>query len=185
MIFFAFASAIGYSSGSYLVVPPSFNPQTGEPRSLRANSEAEQPELIPSDSRKQIVDRSERLPSEIPIFCAGGCGEVVGYLAGSNNDSNAVGEASERWCPACKKLNISEKEPTADKVFFVSTDELAELRKPARDLGRLALLQAAAVAIIISGSILIASGRVLGIYLAAVGTLLWFIVSMMLRRPPN
>jgi hypothetical protein len=184
LIFFAFASAIGYFSGVHLVVPPSFNRQTGEPRSLRANSEAEQPKLISSAPREQIVDRSDRLQSEIPIFCAGGCGEVVGYLAGPN-DFSAGEEASQRWCPACKELNISEKQPTADKVCFASTDELAELRKPARNLGRLGLLQAAAVAIIISGSILIATGRVLGIYLAAVGTLVWFIVSIMLRYPRN
>jgi hypothetical protein len=69
---------------------------------------------------------------------------------------------------------MSKKRMSEAKASFTSTDELAGLIKPVPDMGRLRLIQAATVAVIIAGSVCIAMGQVVGIYLAAFGTLAWF-----------
>ena len=108
---------------------------------------------------------------DIPTFCAGGCGEVVGYLP-----KGVSYTGKERRCPKCEAASIAMKRGAKVATpSFTSTDELAGLLKPSRDLRWLSLIQAAAVAVIIAGSVCIATGRVVGIYLAAFGSLAWFV----------
>ena len=113
---------------------------------------------------------------DIPIFCAGGCGEVMGYVR--------TGESiPTRWCSVCGSVQMSESaivEPVPS-----NTDELAELRSPPRDLRKAHFVQVLAVSLIFAGSIYIALGRPLGIYLAAIGTLAWVAVGLVLWRLRN
>jgi hypothetical protein len=149
------------------------------------NSDIEQPfsqreaANSPEGSGKQLVETSD--DKDIPIFCAGGCGEVVGHLRKGQRVFASKARGGEQWCPVCKEA-IASKKCAEESVSLANTDELAELRKPARDLGWLGLIQAATVAIIIAGSFCIAMGRAVGIYLAAFGTLAWFAECLVLRK---
>ena len=139
------------------------------PQWLKTQSDADQPPAEASDS-------SDAEGSDIPIFCAGGCGEVVGYL---RKEQKVLGyNGKGRWCPRCEAAAISRKRLTEAKASFTSTDELAGLVKQPRDLRWLRLVQAASVAVIIAGSACIAMGRVIGIYLAACGTIAWFVTCL-------
>jgi hypothetical protein len=152
---------------------------------LTTNADAEQPsfrhqESISSEGQgEQRVGTNDHSGTDIPIFCAGGCGEIVGYLSEQNVPDSTAGNY-ERWCPVCKAANASGN--AAAKVVFTSVDELAELRKPTRYLFWWGLIQAAIVAIIIAGSVCIAMGSPIGIYLAGFGTLAWFVVCLVLRK---
>jgi hypothetical protein len=59
-----------------------------------------------------------------------------------------------------------------------NTDELAELRSPPHDLRLIHIFQVIAVLLLFAGSACIAIGRPLGIYLAAVGTVVWVAVAL-------
>ena len=65
------------------------------------------------------------------------------------------------------------------------TDELAELRSAPRDLRKAHFVQVLAVRLIFAGSIYIALGRPIGIYLAAMGILIWIAVGLVLWRLRN
>ena len=119
---------------------------------------------------------------DIPIFCAGGCGEVVGYLPKGHKVLTYKGRGYEHWCPMCEAADISKKRIAEAKASFTSKDELAGVIKPVPDLRRLRLIQAATVAVIIAGSVCIAMGQVVGIYLAAFGTLAWFATCFVLWK---
>jgi hypothetical protein len=119
---------------------------------------------------------SNESEDDIPIFCAGGCGEVMGYVR--TGDSIPT-----RWCSACESVRASEPEMIA--AMPSEADELAELRSPPRDLRKAHFFQVVAVALILAGSIYIALGRPIGIYLAAVGTLAWVAVGLVLWRLRN
>jgi hypothetical protein len=153
---------------------------------LRMNSDVEQPltrhqeSISHEGSGGQRCGANDDCETEIPIFCAGGCGEVVGYLPKGQEVADSKAGNFQRWCPTCKAANDSNK--GADKAAFTGGDELAGLRKPARGVAWLGLLQVAIVAIIIAGSVCIAMGRAIGIYLAAFGTLAWFVISFVLRK---
>jgi hypothetical protein len=113
---------------------------------------------------------------DIPIFCAGGCGEVMGYVR--------TGESiPTRWCPVCESAKASE--PAIIEAMPSNTDELAELRSPPRNLRKAHFVQVLAVSLIFAGSIYIALGRPIGIYLAAIGTLAWIAVGLALWRLRN
>ena len=151
---------------------------------LKANSRGEQQQferhgepLTPDGFRERVGEQDSNGPNhDVPIFCTGGCGEVVGYLPKGNVRK---GQGYEQWCPACEAAETARKRLA--KASGASTDgELAELSRPARNLNRLRLMQAASVALIIAGSVFIAMGHVVGIYLAAVGTLAWFVVCFVL-----
>ena len=73
-----------------------------------------------------------------------------------------------RWCPVCESAKVSESEVI--QAMPSDTDELADLRSPPRDLRKAHLVQVLAVGLIFAGSIYIALGRPMGIYLAAIGT---------------
>ena len=159
------------------------------PQWLKTNSDVEQQfhrhreKLTPEGSGKQLAETgSDVQSSDIPIFCVGGCGEVVGYLPKGHKVLTSQGRGYEHWCPTCEAADISRKRLAKAKASFTSTDELAGLFKPPRDLRRLRLIQAAAVAVIIAGSVCIAMGRVVGIYLAAFGTLAWFVICLVLWK---
>ena len=113
---------------------------------------------------------------EIPIFCAGGCGEVMGYVRRGDG-------IPTRWCAVCESTKAAE----ADEIQAMpsETDELAELRSPPRNLRKAHFVQVVAVALIFAGSIYIALGRPIGIYLAALGTLAWIAVGLVLWRLRN
>jgi hypothetical protein len=129
---------------------------------------------VPERRPAEASDSSDAEGSDIPIFCAGGCGEVVGYL---RKEQKVLGyNGKGRWCPRCEAAAISRKRLA--KASFTSTDELAGLVKLPRDLRWLRLIQAASVAVIIAGSACIAMGRVVGIYLAACGTVVWFVTCL-------
>jgi hypothetical protein len=113
---------------------------------------------------------------EIPIFCAGGCGEVMGFVRSADS-------IPRRWCPICESAKASESEVI--EAMPTGKDELAELRAPARDLRKAHFVQVLAVGLIIAGSIYIALGRPMGIYLAAIGTLTWVAVGLVLWRLRN
>lgn len=152
------------------------------------NSEEEQRiprgrKLVASKSpHQQFARMPEDSETEIPIFCKGGCGEVVGYLPKGRKESESRKPGQEQWCPACIQAKISEKRLPEAKVSTESKDELTELRKTTRNLGWFGLVQAMIVVIIISGSIFIATGQVVGIYLAVIGTIAWCISSFLLRH---
>ena len=160
------------------------------PQWLKTESDVEQPfhrhrePLTSEGSRRRpekTSDSSDAESSDIPIFCAGGCGEVVGYLPKGPKGLSYNGKG--RRCPQCEAASISRRRLAEDaKPSFTSTDELAGLVKPPRDLRWLRLIQAAAVAVIIAGSVCIAMGRVVGIYLAAFGTLAWFVSCLILWK---
>ena len=99
---------------------------------------------------------------------------MVGYLPKEQKVLGYNGKG--RWCPRCEAVAISRKRLA--KASFTSTDELAGLVKLPRDLRWLRLIQAASVAVIIAGSACIAMGRVVGIYLAASGTVVWFVTCL-------
>ncbi len=110
---------------------------------------------------------------------------MVGYLPKGHKVVTYKSGVYEHWCPKCKAADISKKRLAQATASFTSTDELAGLFKPPRDLRRLRLIQAAAVAVIITGSVCIAMGLVVGIYLAAFGTLAWFAICLMLWKMGN
>lgn len=138
--------------------------------------------LMPQGSRERPEETGDSsYSSDIPIFCAGGCGEVVGYLPKGPKGVSHNGKG--RRCPQCEAASLAKRRIAEEaKPFFACTDELAGLVKPPRDLAWLRLIQAAAVAVIIAGSACIAMGRVVGIYLAALGTLAWFISCLILWK---
>jgi hypothetical protein len=136
------------------------------------------------DTRRQAsLPSSSKPQADIPIFCAGGCGEVVGYLAREGAAAIPGKAGLNQWCPTCREAN-SAKNNVAE-FSLESTDELAEIRGPTRHLGWLNLMQAMIVAVIIAGSVCIALGYSVGTYVAALGTIAWFVVSVVLRKLRN
>ena len=138
---------------------------------------ADQPDQ--HSSRRRTEDALEPLMEnveDIPIFCAGGCGEVMGYVR--TGDSIPT-----RWCPLCESEKASESEDI--EPMPADTDELAELRSAPRDLRKAHFVQVLAVGLIFAGSIYIALGRPIGIYLAAMGVLIWIAVGLVLWRLRN
>ena len=124
------------------------------------------------DALKPLTENVE----DIPIFCAGGCGEVMGYVR--TGDSIPT-----RWCPLCESEKASASEVI--EPMPTDTDELAELRSAPRDLRKAHFVQVLAVGLIFAGSIYIALGRPIGIYLAAMGVLIWIAVGLVLWRLRN
>ena len=150
---------------------------------LTKNSDAERPfsrredSASPEASGERLVKTNDDSKSDIPVFCEGGCGEVVGYLTREQTTSEPGRFA--RWCPACRAA----KDRVAEApVSFASADELVELHRPNRNLRWLSLLQVAILTVIIAGSALIAMGRVMGVYLAVFGTLAWCAVYFGVRK---
>jgi hypothetical protein len=144
------------------------------PEWLRARSENEDAlcrseRRLAENAREQTGTHAQG--GEIPIFCAGGCGEVVGYFSQAQAMDTTKGH--ENWCPACKAVDIAKKGFKRPDVPLANTDELAGLRESPRNLRWLRALQVACVVLITVGSAYIAMGRVIGIYLAALGTLGW------------
>ena len=129
---------------------------------------------LPGRRPAETSDSSDAEGSDIPIFCAGGCGEVVGYLPKEQQVLGYNGKG--RLCPRCEAAAISRKRLA--QASFTSTDELAGFVRLPRDLRWLRIIQAASVAVIIAGSACIAMGRVVGIYLAACGTAAWFVTCL-------
>jgi hypothetical protein len=127
----------------------------------------------PTEDALEPLMGVEENVEDIPIFCAGGCGEVMGYVR--TGDSIPT-----RWCPVCESEKASESEVI--EAIASDTDELAELRSAPRDLRKAHFIQVLAVGLIFAGSIYIALGRPIGIYLAALGTLIWIAVGLVLWR---
>ena len=127
----------------------------------------------PTDEAPEPSSKVAENVEDIPIFCAGGCGEVMGYVG--TGDSIPT-----RWCPVCESAKTSEAEVIEARP--ADTDELAELRSPPKDLSKAHFVQVVAVSLIFAGSIYIALGRPIGIYLAAIGTLAWIAVGLVLWR---
>jgi hypothetical protein len=137
------------------------------------------------DPRRGSESRTEDVPAstlefddhagEIPIFCAGGCGEVLGFFK--------QGESiPTHRCPACQAAEAEKASRVSGEATPADTDELAELRSPPPNLRAVHIFQVLAVALISAGSVCIALGRPLGIYLAAIGTLAWVSVAVVRRR---
>jgi hypothetical protein len=161
------------------------------PQWLKMSSDVEQQQLhgrrdqLTPVSREKLAERTDDFGGQdhgIPIFCAGGCGEVVGYLPKGHKVLTYKGRGYEHWCPTCTAADISKKRIAESRTPLTAADELAGLIKPVRDLRWLRLIQAATVAVIITGSVCIARGRVVGIYLAAFGTLAWFATCLVLWK---
>jgi hypothetical protein len=112
---------------------------------------------------------------DIPIFCAGGCGEVIGYVKKGQSIPTSR-------CSACAVAETAEASLARTAAVSANTDELAELRSAPRDLRKLRVVQVVAVALIFAGSLFIAMGRPVGIYLAAFGTVAWISVAFVLSR---
>ena len=143
----------------------------------RLKISADQPDQHPlrrptEDALKPLTENVE----DIQIFCAGGCGEVMGYVR--TGDSIPT-----RWCPLCESEKASASEVI--EPMPADTDELAELRSAPRDLRKAHFVQVLAVGLIFAGSIYIALGRPIGIYLAAMGILIWIAVGLVLWRLRN
>ncbi len=148
--------------------------QAFSPANQSASGDTKPEGLLPSSSKPQ---------ADMPVFCAGGCGEVVGYLARDGVAAASGGAGLNRWCPSCREANSAKN--NVDEFPLKSTDELAEIRGPTRHLGWLNLMQAVIVAVIIAGSICIALGYSVGTYVAALGTITWLVVSLVLRKLSN
>ena len=145
------------------------------PSRLKRNADQH---LLPGsaeDAPESSFESSETA-EDIPIFCAGGCGEVMGYVR--TGDSIPT-----RWCPLCESEKASASEVI--EPMPTDTDELAELRSAPRDLRKAHFVQVLAVGLIFAGSIYIALGRPIGIYLAAMGVLIWIAVGLVLWRLRN
>ena len=112
---------------------------------------------------------------EIPIFCAAGCGEVVGYFR-TKGASIAAADAGEQRCSKCQARDSLGSGVREAKPTLRAADELLVTVKPRRDLRWLRLAQVIIVLAIVAGSVLIATGWVTGIYLAGFGTLAWLVV---------
>ena len=128
---------------------------------------------------KDALESTTEFPTtteDIPIFCAGGCGEVMGYVR--TDDSIPT-----RWCAVCEEAKAAES--TVIEPAAANSDELAGLRSPPRDLRKAHIVQVLAVVLIFAGSIYIAIGRPIGIYLAAIGILAWIAVGLLLWRLRN
>ena len=122
------------------------------------------------DVRKRALESGDE-GTEIPIFCAGGCGEVMGFVK--------KGQSIPTYrCLACQATETAKASLPATEFILRNTDELAELRSAPRDLRLVHIAQVVAVALIFAGSVCIATGRPLGIYLAAIGTLAWVTVAV-------
>ena len=134
--------------------------------------ENRQHESVPRADHLLDLGSSGDSEGAIPVFCAGGCGEVMGFLKKGQNIS------SDR-CPACRAAEEKAARAMATTPVAVptNTDELAELRSPQHDLRLIHIFQVIAVLLIFAGSACIAMGRSLGIYLAAVGTVVWVAVA--------
>jgi hypothetical protein len=159
-----------------VAIPPWLTTNTDIEQSFSCRQKS----ISPEGSGEQRVGISDDSDADIPIFCAGGCGEVVGYFSEGQKLPDPKAGNSQCWCPACKAANASNK--GVAEVAFTSADELDELRKPTPDRAGLGLIQVAIVAIIMAGSVCIAMGRAIGIYLAVFGTLAWFVVCFVLRK---
>jgi hypothetical protein len=132
-------------------------------------------EGAPQDPGEPSLDVVKNL-EEIPIFCAGGCGEVMGYVRKDDGIPRS-------WCPICESKKASASEVI--EAMRASGDELAGLHSTERNLRTAHLVQVLAVSLIFAGSIYIALGRTMGIYLAAIGTLAWVAVGLVLWRLRN
>lgn len=116
--------------------------------------------------------------AEIPVFCAGGCGEIMGFLKKGQSIPTVR-------CSACQAAEMAKASLSSTEAMPANTDELAELRSPPRDLRKIHIVQVVAVALIFAGSLFIAMGRPLGIYLAAFGILAWIGAALVLWRLRN
>ena len=139
---------------------------------LRQRQENLPPETVPKTSLGSDDVQ------EIPIFCAGGCGEVMGYIGKGQSIPTCK-------CARCKAMDNAKTRFVKPEELPANTDELAELRTPSRDLRKFRVVQVAAVALIFAGSAYIAMGQVPGIYLAALGTLAWIAVELALWKLRN
>jgi len=165
-----------------MIAIPQWLKTSADAQQHQFHGDREQPARV---SRDRIAETTQGLNAQedgIPIFCAGGCGEVVGYLLQEDDAATNRGRGYEHWCPACEANDLSRKRLAESKIALTSADELAELVKPAPDLRWLRFVQTAAVAVIITGSVCIERGRVVGIYLAGFGTLAWFATYLVLRK---
>jgi hypothetical protein len=150
-------------------------PMAEIPSRLKRNADQH---LLPGSAEDALESsfESSETAEDIPIFCAGGCGEVMGYVR--------IGYSiPPRWCPDCESAKASERAVT--EAMPSDSDELAELRSPPRDLRRAHFAQVLAVLLIFAGSIYIALGQPIGIYLAAFGTVAWIGVGLVLWRLRN
>ena len=150
-------------------------PMAEIPSRLKRNADRH---LLPGSAEDALESsfESSETAEDIPIFCAGGCGEVMGYVR--------IGDSiPPRWCPDCESAKASERAVT--EAMPSDSDELAELRSPPRDLRRAHFAQVLAVLLIFAGSIYIALGQPIGIYLAAFGTVAWIGVGLVLWRLRN
>ena len=125
------------------------------------------------DARESSMEVSDK---DIPIFCAGGCGEVMGYVQTGSS-------IPTRWCSSCGSAKACQSAVT--EAMPSDSDELAELRSPPRNLRKAHFVQVLAVSLIFAGSIYIALGQPIGIYLAAIGTVAWIVVGFVLWRLRN
>jgi hypothetical protein len=117
---------------------------------------------------------ANRQRDEIPIFArlaARGCG----YFR-TKGASIAAADAGEQRCSKCQARDSLGSGVREAKPTLRAADELLVTVKPRRDLRWLRLAQVIIVLAIVAGSILIATGRVTGIYLAGFGTLAWLVV---------
>ena len=143
---------------------------------LKARIDQPNQRSLGGHSQGALESSIEASDKDIPIFCAGGCGEVMGYV--QTDDSIPT-----QWCPLCESARASEcavVEPVPS-----DTDELAELRSPPTGLRLIHIAQVVVVTLILAGSACIAIGRPLGIYLAAIGTLAWIVVNLVRWKLKN
>jgi hypothetical protein len=127
------------------------------------------------DANREACRAQDANGEEIPIFCAGGCGEVVGYFRTRTAANPALG-AGEQYCSKCKAGDFLLTPIREAKPPLRAVDEPGAIAQARRNLGWLQLAQVVVVLSIFAGSVLIATGRVAGLYLAAFGTLAWLVV---------
>ena len=148
------------------------------PQRLKTSADIQQNRQPNSHLRTEAASEAslECDGEDIPIFCAGGCGEVMGFV----KKGQSIPTSRCRRCEAAetaRKMSLAKTE-----ALPASIDELAELRAPPRDLRLIHIVQVIAVALIFTGSVCIAMGRPLGIYLAAVGSFAWVAVALVLWK---
>ena len=140
------------------------------------------PILSPNNNNWHPTEsRAHYLSDDTPIFCAGGCGDIVGYLPKGHKVLTYHGRGYEHWCANCESEDLKRKEEAKAIKADPDSHDLLILRKQDPKLARLRVCQASTVPVILLGSAGIVLGSMVGVYAAMAGTAGWFGFSVALR----
>ena len=159
----AFGNPRQNPSKNMVIALPSWLRPKSRPLSPEENPFAEKADPPP---KRQVQYISE----DTPIICAGGCGQIIGYLPkGHKVLTYRHSRGYEHWCPECESADRYRKDREKYEAADRERQVLALLGRVDPDVPRLRLAQISSVAVIALGSGLIAAGNIMGVYLAGTG----------------